>query len=537
MDKQDHKGDAFYKELAKQCQALTPDVSYMILPHLAHDYGDAIVLADRKFGNHPASTTASSMLHKGRHNLQSRFQGVAITIQSKYFGLSRKVSGLALLNINKSDFDHEGESARILLHNTWHALDTAIQIGHPDQLARLRSGPVVPKRSPLSLSRANLKADVFAALMGEAYDHEDSINLLGHTRALDTLLPRAHYRPWLYPYPLALELTKFAWNNLFAGALGQYINHVGAAYHLASEISQQIEDIQIQRWWHFVEPAQDMAWRQEKPDRILGLALNRTPDALLKTTALLVSDIAEIKPTDFDADDQKPEFNAFASQTANRTAHLKMIEESFELVINYSLQEDSSRPLYRAANEQNIGLTEGRIFGWCAAALQAAAKAFDMAQASGRSPEQMARMEFQGTNAHIDFVDLEKASDRIINAKRSGRSVTLPDMATIIGEDGIFGGIVASIQRTTQDPEYQQQLAATLNPAPIIPAARPSGPAPSGPSGPAPTGPAMAPSAAPQTMRVPTPGMGLGGGGGSTVVQMPVRPPAEAPPAKTEDDK
>jgi hypothetical protein len=499
---------SFFDDLAKQSHALTPDVDYIFITHSGHDFDDTVVKATRAFAKHPAAPTATSMLHKGRHNLHTRFAGLAIHIQSKFFGLHRTAAALALMNVNRAEHEHEGESVRAVLHQLWHALDTAFQMQHPDQLARLRSGPVVPKRSPLSYSRANLRADIFAALLGEAYGHEGSIDILGHGRAIDTLLPRAHHRPWLFPYPLALELTRYAWANLYATAHIQYINHVGAAYQLANEISQQLDDIQIQRWWHFVEPAQDMAWRQEKPDRILALAMQRSPDALMKKTALLVSDVAKITPVELPPHGT-PEFNAFASQSANRDAHQKMIEETFELVISHSMQEDSSRPFYRAANDQNRSLAEGRIFGWCAAALQAAARAFDMAQASGRSPIQMARMEFQGNSSFVEFNELQKMSEQIITARRSGRAVTLPELPNVIGDDQVFAVVRASIERTVSDPQYRQELEQVMTPAPIVPAARPG------------VRPAAAPTAAPQmgpqvAPAGPAPVMGGGGmmGGG-----------------------
>lgn len=508
--------DALMDDIARQCQTLTPDVTTLFLPHTHSTLQDTITLADTKMKGHPAAPIAKTILHKGQHSTQTRFQGIALHIQPRFFGLHRQARALALLTVNTHEYDSLPDTARSLLHQVWHALDTAIQVEHPEQLARLRSGPVVPKRSPLSLSRANLKADVFAALLSEAYGFDGGIGALGAERALGTLTPRAHYRPWLYPFPVALETTHYAWNTLYASARGQYLNAVGTAYHLADEIGNQIEDHQIQRWWHFVEPAQDMAWRREPPSRILGLAMQRSPDPLLKTTALLISDVAGITPDTLPLDTQR-EYNAFASEASNRAAHEQVVEETFELVMAHSLQEDSSRPLYRAANDQNIKLGDGRIFGWCAAALQAAARAFDTAQVTGQSPAHMARMEFKGSHDILAYNDLQSLSGEVISARRAGRAVTLTDLGKLAEGNATYAPLLKSVQATLQDPDYKQQLAAVMTPAPIVLARPQHGLAPAAPA------PVAAPQMAPAVMMAPG-GPGGMGGGGMTMLRPVVQP-------------
>ncbi|MES2729243.1 MAG: hypothetical protein V4621_03985 [Pseudomonadota bacterium] len=522
--------DQLMEDLARQCNALTPDVSFVFLPHTHHTLNDAITLIDSRIGPHPAAAIAKTILHKGQHSVSTRFHGIALHIQPRFFGLHLQAQALALVSVNTQEQANLPATTRSLLHQVWHALDTAIQIEHPQQLSRLRSGPVVPKRSPLSLSRANLKADVFAALLSEAYGFEGGITHQGSERALSTLTPRAHYRPWLYPFPLALEITHYAWNTLYASARGQYLNAVGTAYHLADEIGNQIEDHQIQRWWHFVEPAQDMAWRRETPSRILGLAMQRSPDPLLKTTALLISDVANITPDTLPLETQR-EYNAFATEASNRAAHEQVVEETFELVMAHSMQEHSSRPLYRAANDQNIKLSEGRIFGWCAAALQAAARAFDTAQVTGQSPVQMARMEFQGSHGMVNYEDLHSLSSEVISARRTGRAVTLSDLGKLTDGNIIFAPLMKSVQATLQHPDYKQQLAAVMTPAPIVPAARPTGPT---------IAPALAPTMAPQAAPAVGPrGPGMSGpggmGGGGTAPIRYIQATAPLPVIKDDD--
>ena len=141
-----------------------------------------------------------------------------------------------------------------------------------------------------------------------------------------------------------------------------------------------------------------------------------------------------------------------------------------------------------AANEQNENLAEGNILGWCANALQAAARAFDSALTSGTSPMQAARMQFEGTKDIPEWDNLKKVGDSVVGQKRAGLAVTMGTIAEICNSDPLFAPMLNSIRFTMQDPDYIQKLEMSNDlamrpaPAPAPPAPAPKAPAPAAPA-------------------------------------------------------
>jgi len=194
-------------------------------------------------------------------------------------------------------------------------------------------------------------------------------------------------------------------------------------------------------------------------------------------------------------------YNAFLNHEHNQTLHRVMIEKAFEEAIAKGAAEESGQPLIVAANQQNDDLAEGRILGWCANALQAAGRAFENALSSGISPEQAARLEFEGTKNTSNWDSLRKIGDEIIDQKRKGFGTTLGTVAEICSQNPLFSPILNSIKVTMKDPSYTRALDAANDLSVTKPAFAPAGPAPATPK--------IAPTVAP-TVAAPS-GPSLGG--------------------------
>ena len=189
-----------------------------------------------------------------------------------------------------------------------------------------------------------------------------------------------------------------------------------------------------------------------------------------------------------------------------------MVDTIFEDAVLKGVEESSSRALLNAANKQNESLTEGRILGWCANALQDAAKAFERALLNGASPGQAARMHFEGNRADLaSWETLKDLGDKVVDQRKQGFAVTMGHIAEICHNHPSFAPVLDSMKITMNDPAYIQKLEASNDlavkpagpaaPAPKGPELGPKGPAPKGPElgpkGPAPATPAAPAAAAP----------------------------------------
>ena len=149
--------------------------------------------------------------------------------------------------------------------------------------------------------------------------------------------------------------------------------------------------------------------------------------------------------------------------------------------------------------------------GWCAAGLQAAARALEGSAESDRHTEQLVRKEFKDGKSQADWQILQNLGNKIVEHQREGEIITLSRLADIAGEDKSLKVIQSAVQNTINDPEYQNKLEYLNAPAPE--AMAPRGPAPRSPA------PAAAPRISAPGPRIP----GLGGSGSTQAVRQPVR--------------
>lgn len=156
--------------------------------------------------------------------------------------------------------------------------------------------------------------------------------------------------------------------------------------------------------------------------------------------------------------------------------------------------------------------------GWCANALQDAAKAFESAILNGAPPEQAARMQFESNRNEPEWKMLKDLGDDIVDQRRQGFAVTMGHIAEICHNNLGFSPILDSIKITMNDPSYIQKLEAANDLALAPSAPTPKGLAPKGlaPKGPAPKGlnldgPAPTPSAPIPSTPIPAAAPSLGG--------------------------
>ena len=486
---------------AKQVQDMYPNVELLFIPHEMGHFHEVVELGDYGVIQHAAGKIARSILEKNKHRELSSFLGLAINHQVKWLGLASSENILGLININTGEFDTSKDLRRAVYHQVWHAMDLIEIRQIPEYKSKFRSGPMVPKRSPMNLARLNLQADVFSAVMSGLQGEDNAIDVLAAQRAMDSIRPVHARRAEDYPFVIAMESAKYGFERLIAQK-PQRSQFMAYARQLAQEVGYTFDENSIRQWWGFSEPAQDMAWRNQPGEVILGSAVVTSENSFVRATGHLVCDITGIRP------DEKPtlgRYNSFATMEQNKVLHREVMERTFEEAMEQGLHEESGEPLIAAANKQNEILTEGLIIGWCANALHAAARAFESARKTGRSPHQAAKLEFEGSKDSASFDALEKIGDAIVDKKRKGFAVTMGTVAEICDGKADLAPVMNAVVTTMKDQGYIKKLEMANALSPV----QPSSPAPKGP---APVTPA--PKAAPATptyIAAPPMGMGLGG--------------------------
>lgn len=487
------------KEISQQVHEHERSLHLVFIPHAPGQRIDALDLTIPHLRQHSAADHIPALLKNLTPDENSGFCGLALHTQRIFFGLLRRTSALGLVTVNTGEFTTAADVRRLLYHDAWHAIALMEARRSPEHRGKFDNGPMIPRRSAANQSLANLQADSFAAVMMSFQKHTNEAKALGKERAKQALEAHYGHDPALFPYAMVAESAHFAITDLAETSIPKS-RRVPTALQIAKDIGATTDERVLRQWRAFCVPAQDMAWRGHDPASILGAALHVSEDPYIHSVGYLVAELTGISP--LPALDIKKSYNAFADPEINARAHRDAENDAFAEAVAQVVFENNSAPFVAAANAQNRSLAEGRIFGWCAAALQAAARAFDSARANNKSPEQAARDNFDLARKEISWDALDALGAKIIERHRQGHAVTFSGLSNLCAEIPGLSLVSESLTMSMRDPEFSARLEAAnaLIPAPSLPALARSGPAPRTPA-PASQAPVMGP-------KVP----GLGGG-------------------------
>jgi hypothetical protein len=490
-------------ELSVLCKTLSEGLEFVFpntqLHFILHRWGQHPDQIEKTLGRlvgHPAYHDAKALLKaKASTHGNSAFLGIAVSFERGLFGMSYTQNNLGFIAINVDQHQTREDLLFSLYHLTgqfMHLATSLNQIDHKENPGHIFQ----PRKNNLALSHANLKSDVFSALMMTHAGYDDAVRDLAKIRSLQSLTVQTTLRPEEYPFPISLDVTTYAAEKFRGGK-----NHLlRSAFDTSSHIAKSFDRDNLETWMNFTIPSQTMAWSGAPVEQILGAAVNTSPNPFIKATGLLVAEVTDIEP--LTSENLPPGYNPFVDLEINQISHERQVGETFEMIMTHALEADSHLPLIRVANNQNEGLLKGRIMGWCAHALQAAARAFETASQRGIPPAQAARLEFQSAQQQIDWEHLYALGNHVIDRQRLGEGLTLSSLSAWCEKRGMeFRHIASSIDLTLDDSSFHSKLAMATDmptPAPIVaPAAKPAS-----------TSPAPAVAAAP----VSTPAPSLGGG-------------------------
>ena len=451
IDTVNHACELITRQIRDSYRQLT--VNFVV--HHDGQMSEALSLAAQDMLSHPAAETALHIMRKKRHTQESALLGTAVAKEQILFGLASRETALALCTLNIDDFDNVKEARRYAYHLAWHAIDAFEYHNAPVNREEGNSRVVVRKRNALAIASANLRADAFSAIICSLQDDYEAIRKLAQLRGLAAISRRSGHTPEYYPFVIAMEAAEFAAQQLRKKNLPKK-KLIPAALQAARAIGKTFDDVLLRQWLGFSQPAQDMAWRGFEKDEILSAAINTSQNTYVRAAGYLISEITAIPPASiFDINET---YSPFADDRFNERLHQKLVEKTFEDVIAEGLKRNSSDPFFETAERQNQELTEGRVVGWCAAALQSAARGFDSALANGGSPAVAARREFEGEKDKTTWDTLKDLGKSIIRNTRGGQPVTLSSIDDLTKENQAANAIRRSVQATIKTPAYQQRL-------------------------------------------------------------------------------
>lgn len=477
------------RAISRQVRDSYKNLTLHYIVHYGHQRLESFGLAGQEIMYHPAAESGIHLLATSKPAIESTMIGLAVARQKLFLGLASKDSLLALCSFNIDSYQSLPESRRHAYHLAWHAIDSCEYHSNPDNGSGKDRTIITRRRNTIQMASANLRADVFAGIMCTLQGDTDALGRIAKQRAKDSLRARAGYHPENYPFIIAADAVSTMTARIKSKPTSKN-RQIGIALQGARELGLAFEEKSIRHWLSFSEPAQEMAWQGFSESEILGAAINTSDDTYVRATGYLVSEATGIKPASIL--ELRDRYSPFADNSHNRKVHDHSVDKIFEDVIAQGLRQKNIIPFLDMANTQNQKLAEGYAVGWCAAPLQASAKAFQNSLAKGtEEAEWAARREFEDTRTGTGWDVLKTLSSRIIKVHRNGDPMTLADLEDLCKTESAYSLIGRSVNTTAQNLSSARTQ-------------EHSGPRPRSPA------PAVAPRIAPAAPTISGPGLGMG---------------------------
>ncbi|MEK7801652.1 MAG: hypothetical protein AAB276_04275 [Pseudomonadota bacterium] len=464
----------FCHNLGDEVKRVYPHIDLYFVVYEAGMRSDEITKILPALKEHPAFEQAASLIRFKSAALEhSSFLGIAEGYEKKHFGLKNTPKHLAFFTINLADHDTEEDLIFTIYKLISQLFDSLIHISDTENTQPEKKASALT--NALVNTRLNLRADIFNVLHFVQDGEKDAVRQRGQIRALQVLNPVVGQRPDEFAFPIAIDVTKYAIEKCLSP---QYEsaparkNQILESYNIAEKIIKSFDNDSLKIWAQFVGPCQTLAWNGYSPSQILGAATLLSPNPYIKATGHLLAEITHIFPC---TESQLPQgYNPFLDDEINQIRHRRGVEETFEMTMIHSLEADSHVPFLHVANNQNEALLKGHISGWCANALQAAARAYMGARSLGVPPQQAARLEFQTYRRDDGWKPLLQLAHHVIELCRNGTEAkTLSAIAQWCGMNPDLRFISTSLSMTISDPHYSAKMKAAVempHVAPLAPA-------------------------------------------------------------------
>lgn len=402
------------------------DLTLVFVVHGKDGHDRAIAEETGRFSAASAGKEIVAALKKAAKENRDGLLGLIPGEHKDIFGLRRIPHYYALFMIDASGFASMEEAQRNLYHLVWHGIDLYESYKTSRNTNYKREGNLIlPRHTPLTLSTANLMADVFAAILLALLGHDyRQIRKMAQWRANLTLSPTLHYRAELYPSPVAMETAEMVYEDL-KDTLDPRLKLYHRALQLADETGLSHDEQSIKQWWGFSARAQEMAWIGCTPQQIMNAAVYTSEDPYVKASAYLVAEALGIEPAMFS---DTGSYNPFAEGEVNERAHAKLCDKVFGETLSRVRSANDPNYFHEEAQHQNNRLALGHITGWCAPAMLALAESYG-------TPDSSPREVFSATRDIMPWAALQKLARNIMKLRRSGGRLTADALDSMVRDD------------------------------------------------------------------------------------------------------
>lgn len=452
--------------ISDNIRALFPSLNLHFLICTPDKKKDQVATTLSKLNGHPAFQEAFQILKLwAAEDSKTSFLGLSEGQESIVFSFKTRPATLAFISVDVSLYNELFEAIQDIHVAIAIFFDTYSQ--HLKKPIATNSNIFAHKGNQLDTCRLLLKADIFSILQLLREGLYDAPQQLAHKRSIETLTPRPRKSNEEYAFPIALDVVQYTVEKQISSNItAKSKSPLLSQYQLAEELTSCFDNDNLQSWIQFANNSQMMAWRGFTPSEILGAAINTSTNPFIKAIGHMLAELTNLSPVE--ESHLPPGYNPFLAEEINHIRHERMVEETFEMIMYHVSEADSHLPLLRVANNQNEALLKGKISGWCAHALHAAAKAYLGAKDRGIPPAQAARLEFQSTVLQSNWNLLKNLGEYAITIRRQGGAFHMQDLMNWVAQQPDSKHLSSSLYVTISDPQYTNSLSAnTEETAPI----------------------------------------------------------------------
>lgn len=451
-----NKVEKFCNRLSGEIKDLFPNMTLYFLVCSPENKSDLVASILTKLSGHIALNEAFPILKAYVNGeVRSEFLGLAEGQETVAFSFQTKPITLGFIALDVTLYDDYTKATQAIYFLMSLFLDTySTHLKNP----LTGNGSIfVQKLSPTLTCKQILKADIYSILQLLRDGHYDSPYILAKKRCIDALTPQSKINPEEYAFPIALDVIAYTIEKqIYSSVTAKGTSALITEYQLAEQISSCYEIENFQSWIQFCSNSQMMAWSGFSPSDILGAAVHTSTNPFIKAIGHMLAEITNLSPTE---ESHLPTgYNPFLAEEINQIRHERAAEELFEMILIHVMEAESHLPLLRVANNQNEALIKGKILGWCASALHAAAKAYIGAKERGIPPIQAARLEFQSAYLQSNWNILKNLKSHIIDIYRQEKFVTMNELQKWADAKSEARFIADSLYITISDPKYTRGL-------------------------------------------------------------------------------
>ncbi len=452
--------------ISDNIRTLFPALNLHFLLYSADKKQDVIANLLGKLNGHPAFNEAFQVLKAWTTDHQgTSFLGLSEGQESIVFSFKTRPKTLAFISVDVSVYKELYQAIQAIHTEMAIFLDT--YSGHLKKPLVLNGNVFVHKRTQVAACRLNLKADIYSVLQLLRESQYDAPILLARQRSLETLTPQTNTKPEEYAFPIALDVINYTVEKQISSTITtRSPSPLLSQYQLAEQMTECFDQENLQSWIQFANHCQTMAWSGFTPSQILGAAINTSTNPFIKAIGHMLAELTNLAPVE---ESHLPSgYNPFLAEEINQIRHERSCEETFEMIMFHVMEADSHLPLLRVANNQNEALLKGKISGWCANALHAAAKAYIGARDRGIPPAQAARLEFQSAYLQSNWKMLGQIGQYVVQMNRQSTSLSMPDLLEWVSQIPDSKHMSDSLTLTISDPQYTQSMETALQSKPFV---------------------------------------------------------------------